>query len=262
MYGNDYENYGKTANDACCACGGGEIVTCNGDPPTKSPTVSPTKAPVKISRPTMSSPSQKPTNTRSRPPTRNPTTRSPTAGPTRTPNKPPTRSPTVSPTVTPTRSPTKEPIYETSSPTHENFDDDYVDDDNNDDYVDDDNNDDYVDDDNNDEECIDEPEGWYDADGEEYNCEWYGEPGENRCNNFGELYENFGTTASEACCVCGGGSVPCDDVPDWHDADGEEYDCAWYSEFLRCEKYGDLFENYGYTANEACCVCKTRVYDR
>ena len=51
--------------------------------------------------------------------------------------------------------------------------------------------------------CEDNPLGWYDADGPVYNCAWYAK-GSN-CANFGHLYANFGKTANQACCVCGGG---------------------------------------------------------
>merc|ERR1712038_64749 len=51
--------------------------------------------------------------------------------------------------------------------------------------------------------CDDDPEGWYDSDGPQYDCEWYGQ-GSN-CQAYGHLYENFGKTANEACCACGGG---------------------------------------------------------
>ena len=52
--------------------------------------------------------------------------------------------------------------------------------------------------------CIDDPIGWYDIDGEDYNCNWYAF-GTN-CEKYGNGYENFGTTANEACCACGGGT--------------------------------------------------------
>lgn len=52
--------------------------------------------------------------------------------------------------------------------------------------------------------CVDNPEGWYDADGPTYSCAWYGS-GSN-CASYGDSYANFGTTANQACCVCGGGS--------------------------------------------------------
>ena len=44
---------------------------------------------------------------------------------------------------------------------------------------------------------------WHDSSGEEYTCKWYSY-GDN-CNIFGYAFRNFGWTAQEACCVCGGG---------------------------------------------------------
>eukprot|EP00979_Chaetoceros_neogracilis_P013664 scaffold3990_cov284-Chaetoceros_neogracile.AAC.5 len=52
--------------------------------------------------------------------------------------------------------------------------------------------------------CSDDPEGWYDIDGATYSCEWYGNG--NHCADIGDSFANFGTTANQACCVCGGGS--------------------------------------------------------
>jgi hypothetical protein len=46
-----------------------------------------------------------------------------------------------------------------------------------------------------------------------------------------------------------------DSPPDWHDSDGEQFGCAWYSKGTRCEQYGDTHANRGKTANEACCTC-------
>lgn len=54
-------------------------------------------------------------------------------------------------------------------------------------------------------ECYDSPENWYDADGPSYNCYWYSQG--SRCDDFGKLYANFGKTASQACCGCGGGNI-------------------------------------------------------
>jgi len=114
--------------------------------------------------------------------------------------------------------------------------------------------------------CIDSPLGWHDSDGSKFNCQWYGE--QDRCAKFGNEFPNDGFTANEACCVCGGGSndpapAPsptggggCIDSPlGWHDSDGDKYDCEWYGEQDRCEKFGDEFPNDGFTANEACCTC-------
>merc|ERR1711865_43147 len=48
------------------------------------------------------------------------------------------------------------------------------------------------------------------------------------------------------------------DGTDWHDADGEYYDCAWYGSYESyCEWYGDHYasEMDGVTASQACCTC-------
>ena len=53
--------------------------------------------------------------------------------------------------------------------------------------------------------CIDRTPGgkiWYDR--QHYNCQWYASYREN-CNIFGGDFRNFGFTAKEACCACGGG---------------------------------------------------------
>jgi len=113
-------------------------------------------------------------------------------------------------------------------------------------------------------ECSDVP-GWYDADGERYNCAWYGE-GTN-CEQHGSGFANAdGLTANDACCACGGGvtdptdPIPpigvCSDSPEgWNDQFGSFYDCAWYAEGSNCERFGDGYSNDGKTANEACCAC-------
>lgn len=51
--------------------------------------------------------------------------------------------------------------------------------------------------------CQDNPLGWHDADGSQYNCVWYAQ-GTN-CETYGDGFENDGKTANEACCACGGG---------------------------------------------------------
>jgi len=61
-------------------------------------------------------------------------------------------------------------------------------------------------DNNNDDDsssCSDTMEGWYDIDGATYNCAWYSYS--NYCEAYGDSYDNFGLTANENCCVCGGG---------------------------------------------------------
>jgi hypothetical protein len=50
------------------------------------------------------------------------------------------------------------------------------------------------------------------------------------------------------------GNVECEDVPGWHDSGGPEFDCAWYAVAFACESAAE-YENAGYTATEACCVC-------
>ena len=44
---------------------------------------------------------------------------------------------------------------------------------------------------------------WHDSDGADYNCQWYALG--NNCAESGDSYANFGMTAKEACCACGGG---------------------------------------------------------
>jgi len=130
--------------------------------------------------------------------------------------------------------------------------------------------------------------GWYDLDGAQYTCDWYASG--THCTNSGDGYANFGFTANQACCACGGGtsadnaitvtmeptsepsSVPttetnseqsaaptvggCQDVLDWHDADGATYTCSWYnSDGDACSNFGAEYEYGSYTANQACCTC-------
>merc|ERR1711998_420733 len=45
---------------------------------------------------------------------------------------------------------------------------------------------------------------WNDRDGPYYNCAWY-TSGANYCRYYGNSYANFGKTANQACCGCGGG---------------------------------------------------------
>ena len=132
---------------------------------------------------------------------------------------------------------------------------------------------------------------WYDSDGVEYNCVWYRDNAQ--CPG-AEQFPNFGLDANEACCGCGGGEavgtvndstgstgsgtggisdtgsvVPpptaevndvCTDKTgpngvDWHGDGGTQYDCTYYAQGDRCQRNGDRFRNFGFTANEACCVC-------
>lgn len=51
-----------------------------------------------------------------------------------------------------------------------------------------------------------------------------------------------------------GGS--CTDVSGWHDIGGSKFNCGWYgSNPNYCSLYGGRYENDGFTANQACCVC-------
>eukprot|EP00547_Thalassionema_nitzschioides_P018235 CAMPEP_0194246428 /NCGR_PEP_ID=MMETSP0158-20130606/14962_1 /TAXON_ID=33649 /ORGANISM="Thalassionema nitzschioides, Strain L26-B" /LENGTH=269 /DNA_ID=CAMNT_0038982319 /DNA_START=244 /DNA_END=1050 /DNA_ORIENTATION=+ len=68
--------------------------------------------------------------------------------------------------------------------------------------------------------CVDEPRGWYDTDGSNYDCAWY-ENG-SMCANYGsaQYYARLGKTAREACCSCGGGRnavdmQTCEDTDAW-----------------------------------------------
>ena len=58
-------------------------------------------------------------------------------------------------------------------------------------------------------QCVDYKQSngapWNDADGSYYNCNWYGS-NDAYCNLYGNAGKNFGRTANQACCVCGGGS--------------------------------------------------------
>jgi len=103
--------------------------------------------------------------------------------------------------------------------------------------------------------CTDNPLGWYDIDGPTYSCSWYAQ-GSN-CATYGNSYANFGKTANQACCACGGGVVStCTDNPlGWYDIDGPTYSCSWYAQGSNCATYGNSYANFGKTANQACCVC-------
>lgn len=181
QYGDQYENFGKTANEACCACGGGKTSCDDTDEPSEAP----------ISAPVPATDS-------------------------------PTKSPAASPSAAPSKAPVPSTAFPSSSP---------------------------------EAGCQDSPKNWYDSDGEDYNCLWYGsDPG--NCRKYGNSFAREGKTANEACCVCGGGTQPCEDVEGWYDNEGPSYDCSWYKWFNRCARFGDKYSNFGYTANEACCACK------
>jgi len=126
--------------------------------------------------------------------------------------------------------------------------------------------------------CTNSPPGWSDSGGPNYDCAYYA--ANSNCAKFGDMYENSGATANQACCVCGGGEdasnssptsgpvakpltssptstpVSCtDSPPGWSDSTGPNYDCEYYAVNNNCAKFGDMYENNGTTANQACCVC-------
>lgn len=108
--------------------------------------------------------------------------------------------------------------------------------------------------------CETSPVGWYDSDGPSYDCGWYAE--DYNCEKYGDFYTNFDATANQACCVCGGGksTVTCEDSVgtspgEWYDSDGPFYSCSWYAQDDNCEIDGDNYDNFGLTANQACCAC-------
>ena len=47
----------------------------------------------------------------------------------------------------------------------------------------------------------------------------------------------------------------CNDVEGWYDEEGPYYGCSFYEQKDNCEHYGDSYENFNKTANEACCAC-------
>lgn len=217
---------GTTANQACCVCGGGETSSCepqSNESPIEMPTIIISLAPSSSEGSmNISSPSEAPI----------PKSNTPSSIPTKLPSNLPTEAPVINPSSVPTELlsnlPTESPIQTTHSPSSSQL-----------------------------SECRNFPDYWHDSDGSFYDCDWYASS--KRCELYGQLYANFGKTANQACCDCGGGSIPvipCENVEGWHDSDGTQFNCEWYSKLRRCEKYGDKYENHGYTANQACCQCK------
>ena len=229
-FGDLHEYFGKTANQACCVCGGG-----NDDSPSSSPTKvpsswsthvpsgRPSNLPTHVPSVTLSSaPSVLPSSVpaASSPPASVPTVSGPPAT-LPTVSGPPGSVPTISgpPAISPTVSgPPVVTNEESLAPSAA---------------------------------CTDDPPGWYDIDGGTFDCDWYASG--SRCADFGDLFENFGTVANSACCACQ--NEGCSDIADWHDIDGASYDCAWYARGNFCTSYGDSYANFGYTANKACCAC-------
>jgi hypothetical protein len=70
-------------------------------------------------------------------------------------------------------------------------------------------------------------------------------------------FGDFLKTLKEVIQSGGGGSGgSCTDHPQgWHDNDGEQYTCAWYSQGTRCSAHGSCCARDGVTANQACCAC-------
>lgn len=132
--------------------------------------------------------------------------------------------------------------------------------------------------------CSDVP-GWTDKDG--FSCDWYGsltgtddsnyyedQQSQPRCEVFGNCCFNQGHTAITACCVCNGGTnydecidVTINEMP-WADAEGDS--CEAYDPALNsvgdddsyyddgdtwCSYFGTDYENNGFTASTACCIC-------
>jgi len=50
-------------------------------------------------------------------------------------------------------------------------------------------------------------EQWHDSSSSNFNCMWYGSISSDICAQAGDDYSNFGMTANEACCACGGGAT-------------------------------------------------------
>lgn len=107
--------------------------------------------------------------------------------------------------------------------------------------------------------CTDTP-GWTDADG--FTCSQY-----ESCKNGGwktkdaNYYAKWarnGVDARQACCECGKGAseiAGCQDLPHWKNVNG--FDCKAYANtFAACDRFGNVGDQNGVTANTACCVCK------
>ena len=212
-YGNDYRNFGATANQACCGCGGGRVESPTSASLTSEPTVSPFIAPV-VPGPLIEVCNDLPEGWHDGdgPPyncgwygqqgrcalygndyrnfnatanqaccgcgggqmaTVSASAAAPSAG-----TSIQTASPSITISVTPSSQTTG---LSSMSPT-------------------------------SDERqfaqgsgqiCVNVPETWHDTDGPVYNCDWYAQ-GTN-CALFGGIDPNFGVTANQACCACGGG---------------------------------------------------------
>ena len=102
--------------------------------------------------------------------------------------------------------------------------------------------------------CQDEP-SWEDA--QRNSCATY--KAEQLCVYAEDLVEAHSEveSASEACCVCGGGTLfdpaTCVDLEEWKD--GDEDGCGVYEEHSWCFEHGGNVDENGVSADMACCVC-------
>eukprot|EP00523_Entomoneis_sp_CCMP467_P015771 CAMPEP_0168778532 /NCGR_PEP_ID=MMETSP0725-20121227/7132_1 /TAXON_ID=265536 /ORGANISM="Amphiprora sp., Strain CCMP467" /LENGTH=543 /DNA_ID=CAMNT_0008828307 /DNA_START=167 /DNA_END=1798 /DNA_ORIENTATION=+ len=116
--------------------------------------------------------------------------------------------------------------------------------------------------------CATSPPNWKDSYGD--SCQWYVDNG---CDEADDWADAQGRTASQACCVCGGGtssgpspsppgptptppspSPPScsNSPPNWKDSYGDS--CQWYVN-NGCDEADDWTGTQGKTASQACCVC-------
>lgn len=124
---------------------------------------------------------------------------------------------------------------------------------------------------------------WHDSLGAAFDCAWYAASSE-RCPILGTLFPNFNTSALEACCDCGGGVgrplapvtftattttifAQCydgvndptsptgftDGLDQWEGVGG----CAFFAHYPSwyCANFSALVSDQGRTPGEACCVC-------
>ena len=169
-------NYGKNVKLACCVCGGGYHVSYI---PSTVPSVEPTTSQEPSTSESPSSiPTELPSIQPSKKPSARPSTRpsiaptnEPSIQPTQIPSPIPSSSPTKSPSVFPSSKPTSKPsLLPSSTPSLQ---------------------------------CFDFPNGWYDIEGPQFDCYWYAD--KLNCEYYGNDYSRLGTTANQACCICGGG---------------------------------------------------------
>jgi len=226
VYGDQFERNGNTANEACCACGGGARGTEPPTPkpssaPTEQPSVSPSNTPTTSSHPSVKPslvPTAEPTPVVSNSPSEIPSVAFPSEQPSSS------LAPSNGPTLSPTASPSEESV-----------------------------------------ECIDYPSYWYDSKGNdcewyagEGNCEEYGDKFKNLGKKANEVCCVCGGGKEDTDDDGEDDDEVCKDVKDWHNSLGQTYNCAWYKKWkkFRCLWFGGNFENGGFTAVEACCACE------